>query len=188
MGSTGRRCGSGTRPFRDIGIVRGPATEAYRARQAGLVLQLVRPVIRRWSSSGYDLIGSSSSPAGGSPVRVAARRPGSRLAARSGNGPGRSPVSKALQGGATGRSAASREVCSVVRGPAREGGSRGSRAAEITAKATDAVKILDRSRQGPSGVWGVERSDSDGGNWGRPSPGPPRPGDLRRLSPERHAL
>jgi hypothetical protein len=38
---------------------------------------------------------SSSSPAGGSPVRVAARRPGSRLAARSGNGPGRSPASKA---------------------------------------------------------------------------------------------
>jgi hypothetical protein len=39
----------------------------------------------------------------------------------------------------------------------------------------DAVKILDRSRQEPSGVWGVERSDSGGGNWG----GPPRPGDLR---------
>jgi hypothetical protein len=33
---------------------------------------------------------SSSSPAGESPVRVAARRPGSRLAARPGNGPGRS--------------------------------------------------------------------------------------------------
>jgi hypothetical protein len=34
---------------------------------------------------------SSSSPAGGSPVRVAARRPGSRLAARPGNGPGGLP-------------------------------------------------------------------------------------------------
>ena len=49
---------------------------------------------------------SSSSPAGGSPVRVGARRPGSRLAARLGNGPGRSPASKALQGGATMRSVA----------------------------------------------------------------------------------
>ena len=39
----------------------------------------------------------------------------------------------------------------------------------------DAVKNLNRSRQEPSGVWGVERTDSDDGNWG----GPPRPGDLR---------
>jgi Transposase IS66 family len=39
---------------------------------------------------------SSSSLAGGSPVRVAARRPGSRLAVSSGNGRGRSPASKAL--------------------------------------------------------------------------------------------
>jgi len=48
----------------------------------------------------------------------------------------------------------------------------------------DAVKILNRSRQGPPGVWGVERSDSDGGNWG----GPPRPDDLRCLSSERRTL
>ena len=40
----------------------------------------------------------SSSPAGASPVRVIARKPGSRSAARAGNGPGRSPMSKALQG------------------------------------------------------------------------------------------
>jgi hypothetical protein len=32
------------------------------------------------------------------------------------------------------------------------------------------------SRQGLPGVWGAERIDSDGGNWG----GPPRPGDLRK--------
>ena len=44
-------------------------------------------------SSGHDLIGSSSSPAGGSPVRVIAREPGRRLAAWPGNGPGRSPAS-----------------------------------------------------------------------------------------------
>ena len=41
---------------------------------------------------------SSSSLASGSPVRVAARRPGSRLAVSSGNGRGRSPASKALSG------------------------------------------------------------------------------------------
>src|SRR6266516_1625331 len=40
----------------------------------------------------------SSSPAGVSRVRVAARRPGSRLGARSGNGPGRGPASRALLG------------------------------------------------------------------------------------------
>src|SRR5664279_6598174 len=39
----------------------------------------------------------------------------------------------------------------------------------------DAVKNLNRSRQEPSGVWGVERTDSGDGNWG----GPPRSGDLR---------
>jgi len=39
---------------------------------------------------------SSSSPTGGSPVRVAAKRPGSRLAASEGNVRRRSPASKAL--------------------------------------------------------------------------------------------
>ena len=53
---------------------------------------------------GHDLVGSSSSPAGESPVRVAARTPGSRLAAWSGNGPGRSPASKAPLEEATERS------------------------------------------------------------------------------------
>ena len=46
----------------------------------------------------HDLIVSSSSLAGVSPVRVAARRPGSRLAARAGNGPGGSQV-KSPSGG-----------------------------------------------------------------------------------------
>ncbi len=39
----------------------------------------------------------------------------------------------------------------------------------------EAVKILEGSREGLPGVWGSERSDGDGGNWG----GPPRSGDLR---------
>jgi hypothetical protein len=53
--------------------------------RCSLVLQPVRPVIRRWLSSGHVLVGSSSSPAGVSPVRVVAREPGSRLAASGGN-------------------------------------------------------------------------------------------------------
>ena len=40
----------------------------------------------------------------------------------------------------------------------------------------EAVKSLECSREELPGVWGVERSDGDGGNWG----GPPRPGDLRK--------
>ena len=72
--------------------------------------------IRRWLSSDHDLIRSSSSPAGVSPVRVVAREPGSRLAVWSGNGPGRSPASKATLVGATERSVASSEACRVVRG------------------------------------------------------------------------
>ncbi len=61
---------------------------------------------------------SSLPPAGASPVRVVAREPGSRLAARSGNGSGRSPASKAPSGGATARSAALSETCRVVSEPA----------------------------------------------------------------------
>jgi hypothetical protein len=45
---------------------------------------------------------SSSSPAGGSPVQVAATRPGSRVAASLGNWRGRSPASKAPSGGRCG--------------------------------------------------------------------------------------
>jgi hypothetical protein len=39
----------------------------------------------------------------------------------------------------------------------------------------EAVKTLEGGREGLLGVWGSERSDGDGGNWG----GPPWPGDLR---------
>src|SRR4029453_11108875 len=76
------------------------------AKGCVLVLQPVRPEIRRWSSSGHDLITSSSSPAGVSPVRVVAREPGSRLAAWSENRPGQSPASQAPMGKATERSVA----------------------------------------------------------------------------------
>ena len=41
----------------------------------------------------------------------------------------------------------------------------------------EAVKILEGSREGLPGVWGAERSEGGGGNWG----GPPRPGNLRKL-------
>jgi hypothetical protein len=39
----------------------------------------------------------------------------------------------------------------------------------------EAVQILDCSREGLPGVWGAERIEGGGGNWG----GPPRPGSLR---------
>ncbi len=35
----------------------------------------------------------------------------------------------------------------------------------------EAVKTLERSREGPSSVWGAERYDGDGGNW-EALPGP----------------
>jgi hypothetical protein len=39
----------------------------------------------------------------------------------------------------------------------------------------EAVQSLECSREGLPGVWGAERIEGGGGNWG----GPPRPGDLR---------
>jgi hypothetical protein len=39
----------------------------------------------------------------------------------------------------------------------------------------EAVQNLDCSREGLPGVWGAERIEGGGGNWG----GPPRPGSLR---------
>ena len=51
------------------------------------------------------------------------------------------------------------------------GGSRESRARSFGAKAMEAVKSLERSREELPGVEGVERAEGGGGNWG----GPPRP-------------
>jgi hypothetical protein len=48
---------------------------------------------------------------------------------------------------------------------------------EIGVKAMEAVWLLDCSREELLGVWGAERSDSGGGNWGDP----PRPGNLRKF-------
>ncbi len=81
------------------------------------------------------------------------------------------------------RSAALRESCGVVRGlvfgreqgvpsPRNQGEGHGSGAEPGS------------SREELPGVWGAERIDSDGGNWG----GPPRPGGLRFLLPERGVL
>jgi hypothetical protein len=55
---------------------------------------------------------------------------------------------------------------------------------EIRLKAMEGAEDLDVQAQGLLGVWGAERSDSDGGNWG----GSPRPGDLRMVLLERRAL
>jgi hypothetical protein len=48
----------------------------------------------------------------------------------------------------------------------------------------EGVKSLECSPEEPPGVWGSERSEGGGGNWG----GPPRPDGLRKLSSERRAL
>jgi hypothetical protein len=66
----------------------------------------------------------------------------------------------------------------------RESGTRESRARSVRAKAMEAVKILEGSREGLPGVRGAERPDSGGGNWR----GPPRTGDLRKVSPENGVL
>ena len=58
---------------------------------------------------------------------------------------------------------------------ARESGKWESRAPSLRVKAMEAVKSLVGSREGLPGVWGAERSDGGGGNWG----GPPWSGDLR---------
>jgi hypothetical protein len=44
--------------------------------------------------------------------------------------------------------------------------------------AMEGVKSLDRGPEEPPGVWGVERSEGGGGNWG----GPPRPDGLRKFA------
>ena len=66
---------------------------------------------------------------------------------------------------------------------ARRSGIRESRAPSLRVKAMEAVKNLERSREGLPGVEGVERSEGDGGNWG----GRPRPGDCGSSS-ERDVL
>ena len=116
---------------------------------------------------------SSSLPAGESPVRVAAREPGSRLAARSGNGPGRSPASRAPQGGgATCQSAALCEVCRVVRVPAggRERG--GAEPGSTRRRPWKGCRAWKCSPDGPPGVRDVEWQEGNDGNWR----GPLRPG------------
>src|SRR6266542_2790858 len=56
-------------------------------------------------------------------------------------------------------------------------GKRRSRARVVRAKAMEGAKSLECSLQEPPGVWGSERSEGGGGNWG----GPPRPGGLRKI-------
>lgn len=85
------------------------------------------------------------------------------------------------EGGAKKRRSVTRSLRHRWR-PAREGGDRESRAPESRAKATEAVRIPDGCREGLPGVWGMERFDGDGGNWG----GPPWPGSLRQECCRKH--
>ena len=118
---------------------------------------------------------SSSSPAGGSPVRVAARRPGSRLRLvwkQAGLEPS---VKGPVKGGATMRSVAWREACGVVTQPSFGAGKGVPSLSESGRRPWKRRRAWKRSREGLPGVWGTERIEGGGGNWG----GPPRPGDLR---------
>ena len=181
---SGKESGSGPRPA-------GTAGRAFRrsaAAERGVVFRLgVQPPERpslglscAQQTGGHRLdVGdllfvSSSSPAGVSPVRVAARRPGSRLAARSGNGPGRSPASKALSGGATERSVASSEACRVVSGPPSGGEGRAEPA--VQGEGHGSGEEPGWQPRGTPRRMGRGTFEGGGGNWG----GPPRPGGLRR--------
>ena len=72
------------------------------------------------------------------------------MAVWSGNGPGRSPASKAPVGEANQRSVAGAK-------PAASLDMRECRAGRFTVKAMEAVKSLERSREGLPGVEGAER-------------------------------
>ena len=95
---------------------------------------------------------------------------------RSGETPG-SPVGKppcvierwgAKRGGATDRSVTSSEACSVVT-PARESGTRRSRACSLRAKAMDGIWDPGAGAQEPPGVGGSERPEGCRGNWRGPT-------------------
>jgi len=68
---------------------------------------------------------------------------------------------------------------------AREGGIRESRALRDRGEGHGRRwRPGSAGAEGLPGVWGAERSDSDDGNWG----GPPWPGNLRMVLPERGVL
>ena len=90
----------------------------------------------------FSRVRSSSSPADGSPVRVAARRPSSRLATSPGNGQGRSPASGAI----TESEGAVRNMKRTLRRRYSAGLRGGQGSAEpfgIGAKAMEAAKSLE---------------------------------------------
>ena len=72
-----------------------------------------------------------------------------------------------------------RYLPALVPGRARE-----CRASQIRAKPWKQRRAWKSSHEELPGVWGAERIDGGGGNWG----GPPRPGSLRIVLPERGVL
>lgn len=73
-----------------------------------------------------------------------------------------------MKGVATARSAALREVCSVVMHAVFRGGARGCRAGHTSAKAMEGISVPGAGAEEPSGVWGVERVEGGPGNWREP--------------------
>jgi hypothetical protein len=73
------------------------------------------------------------------------------------------------------RSVALREACGVVTHPSFGAGKGVPSLSKSGRRPWKRRRAWRRSREELPGVWGAERIDGDGGNWG----GPPRPGSLR---------
>ena len=76
------------------------------------------------------------------------------------------------------RSVALSEACGVVTQLSFGAGKGVLSLSKSGRRPMEAVQILDCSREGLPGVWGAERIEGGGGNWG----GPPRPGSLRSVA------
>src|SRR6266487_5055821 len=86
------------------------------------------------------------------------------------------------RGGATGRSATSSEVCSVVNVPHREVGQGGAEPVGTGRRPWNALLVLERVRKNLPAYGDVERSDGCPGNW-RDPPRPASCGGAERVRP-----
>jgi hypothetical protein len=107
-----------------------------------------------------------ASPAGGNPVRVSARAPGSRPPVRVERPEAEAGRQKPL------RREQGRGPQHEVNPAASKHLQRGSRAAHVTAKATTVAGRSGQIATGPSGVWGAARVQGEERNTGGPSARP----------------
>ena len=111
----------------------------------------------------------------------------SRLAVWPGNGPGRSPASKAPLGGATMRSVASSEACGVVNVARLRVGTGGAEPGSMGAR--DRSRAWKRSREGLPPAYGARTASMVAAGTWETLPGPVACGRaLCAVPPERGAL